>query len=140
MKTKILTLLLTLGVMIFTSCNNDDDASPIEPLNGTWNLKNIVGGFAGIDDDYDTGVITWTFNNQNLMLNVENNSSQETIYSGFETGTYSYAIVENNGSEFILINDEEYGKYVIDVNGLVINQNEIQVGVGSDGFILQFER
>ncbi len=140
MKIRLLIILLTFGVFVFTSCNNDDDASPLEPLNGTWNLKNIVGGFAGIDDDYETGMVTWTFYTQNSTLQVENNTNQETIYSGFETGNYSYTSVQNNGNEYILINDEEYGGYLIDVDGLVINQNEIQDGVGSDGFILKFER
>lgn len=140
MKTKILTLLVTLAVILFTSCNNDDDVTPVEPINGTWNLTNILGGFAGIDDDYASGVITWTFNTQNMTLHVENNNTQETIFSGFETGTYPYTLVESNGNEYVHIDGEEFGGYVINSDGMIINQNEIQDGVLVDGFILHFER
>lgn len=140
MKIRVLTLLLSFGLVFFTSCNNDDDSSQIGTVDGTWNLINISGGFAGIDDAYDPGIITWTFNNQNLTINIENNSTEENLYSGFESGTYSYSIVENNGNEYILINTAEFGNYVLSINNLKINQNEIQSGSGSDGFLLEFER
>ncbi|OUR94254.1 hypothetical protein A9Q87_00995 [Flavobacteriales bacterium 34_180_T64] len=140
MKIRILTFLLTLGVITFTSCDNDDDSSQIVTFEGTWNLKNISGGFAGIDDEYDSGIITWTFNNQNLMLNVINNSSQESIYSGYESGTYTYSITESNGSEYIVINTEVFGKLILLGNNLTLNQDETPSGSGADGFLLQFER
>ncbi len=139
-KNNIFNLLLTLCVLIFTNCTNDDTLPPIETLHGTWHLININGGFAGIDDDYNPGTIIWTFNSESLTIDVDNNSSQENIYSGFESGTYLYSIVENNSNDYILINEEEFGNYIISVNELIIDQNEIQDGVGADGFILQFER
>jgi hypothetical protein len=110
----------------------------MEILNGIWNVKNISGGFAGIDDDYDTGIITWTFNNQ--ILTIENNESQGNIYSGFESGTYYYSTNEINGNNYIIINNAEYGGFTLSVNNLTINQNETSSGSGADGFMLQFER
>jgi hypothetical protein len=138
MKIVKLSLLMILSLGFFTSCNNDDDSNQVETLNGIWNVKNISGGFAGIDDDYDSGVITWTFNNQ--VLTVENNESQGNIYSGFESGTYNYSTNEINGNNYILINDDEYGGFTLSINNLIINQNETSSGSGADGFMLQFER
>jgi hypothetical protein len=140
MKIRILTLLLTLGLITFTSCNNDNDSSQIETLNGIWNLKNVSGGFAGINEDFENGIITWTFNSHNSTLTVENNNSQVSIYSGYENGTYPYSTVENNGNEYILINTAEVGRYILSIKNLTINENEIQSGSGADGFILEFER
>ena len=138
MKIGKLSLLMILSLIVFTNCNNDDDSNQTETLNGIWNVKNISGGIAGIDDDYGTGIITWTFNNQ--VLTIENNESQGNIYSGFESGTYNYSINEINGVNFITINNAEYGSYTLSINNLTINQNETTNGSGADGFILQFER
>jgi len=138
MKIGRLSLLMILGLVVFTNCNNDDDSNQEETLNGIWNVKNISGGISGIDDDYDNGIITWTFNNQ--VLTIENNESQGNIYSGFESGTYNYSTNEVNGINYITINNAEYGGYTLSINNLTINQNETSSGSGADFFILQFER
>jgi len=135
MKIKILTLFICLGVVFFSSCNKDKDT-----LNGIWNLKNVSGGFAGINDDYEAGMVTWTFHDHNKTITVVNNSPAEKLYSGLESGTYSYSIVENNGREFLLINSEEYGGIVLTEKRFVIDQNEMLGGTGADFFILEFER
>ncbi|OBX22155.1 hypothetical protein LX77_03201 [Gelidibacter algens] len=138
MKVRILTLFLTLGLVICISCNNDDDSSQNETLIGSWNLKTAKAGLLGIDEDFETGIITWAFNNQNLT--VVNNTTDENSYSGYESGTYSYSIVESNGNSYITINNAEVGKYILSKNNLTINENELQSGSGNDGFILAFER
>jgi len=138
MKIGRLILLMILGLVVFTNCNNDDDSNQEETLNGIWNVKNISGGISGIDDDYDNGIITWTFNNQ--VLTIKNNESQGNIYSGFESGTYNYSTNEVNGINYITINNAEYGGYTLSINNLTINQNETSSGSGADFFMLQFER
>lgn len=145
MKMIIMTLLLILGGIVVTSCNNDDDSIQETPINGTWNLKNSSGGITGIDQDYENGKIIWTFNNQDSLLNIANNSIQDTgnqifVNSGLKSGEYPYSIVKTNGNEYILINTAEYGKIIISGNNLSINQNEHQSGSGNDGFLLQFEK
>ena len=120
------------------NCNDAEDENQAENLNGIWSIKNISGGIAGIDDNYETGIITWTFNNQILI--VENNESQGNIYSGFESGTYNYSINEINGNNYIIINNDEYGGYTFSINNLTINQNETSNGSGADGFILRLVR
>jgi hypothetical protein len=138
MRIRKLCLLIILSLVFFTNCNSDDASNQAETLNGIWNVKNISGGFAGIDDDYEAGLVTWTFNNQ--VITIENNESQGNIYSGFESGTYNYSINEVNGNNYITINNAEYGGYTLSINNLTIDQNQTSSGSGADGFMLQFER
>ena len=138
MKIGKLSLLMILGIVLFTSCNNDDDSTESESIIGIWNVKNISGGINGIEDEYETGIITWAFNNQTLT--VENNDAQGNIYSGFESGTYNYSANEINGINYIIIDNAEYGSYTLSNNNLTINQNETTSGSGADGFMLQLER
>lgn len=140
MKTRILTLVLVLGVFIFTSCDSDDDTAPMDPIHGIWNLVNVSGGFAGINEDYESGSITWSFNSQDLTITVQNNTGQINLFSGYVTGTYPYAIIEANENVYLVINNTEFGSYIVSDTSLNINQNEFSFGTGADGFFLQFER
>lgn len=140
MKNRILPLVLILGLAFQTSCSDNDDAIPVEAIDGVWNLTNVSGGFAGINENYERGTITWSFNSQDSTLTVENNSSLENIFSGYVTGSYTYAIVEANEKVYLLINNAEFGSYIISDNSMNINQNERSTGTGADGFFLQFER
>jgi hypothetical protein len=58
MRIRKLCLLIILSLVFFTNCNSDDASNQAETLNGIWNVKNISGGFAGIDDDYEAGLVT----------------------------------------------------------------------------------
>lgn len=140
MKNVIWLFVMLFGLSIFMGCDKKNETPQMETLNGTWNLKNISGGFAGVDDDFETGLVTWTFDEPSSTLTVVNNSSQEFIYSGYETGTYTYTIVEISGHEYMIIEGTEHGKYLIQGNLLTINENELQSGAGADGFVFEFVR
>ncbi len=140
MKSKILTFFIVMSLVLLVSCTNDSNSIQIDTINGSWNLTNISEGLAGIDDDYDTGIIKWIFDSQNLTLTVENNNLSNTIYDGFESGIYMYSILEINGNSYLLIEDIEFGGYTVTQNNLMIDQNEISTGSGADGFVLRFER
>jgi|TARA_B110000967_G_scaffold201944_1_gene239944 hypothetical protein len=147
MKLGKLSLLLFLGIALLTGCSNDDDSLQEETLNGIWNVNNISGGIAGIDNGYETGIITWTFNNQTLT--VENNAAQGNIYNGFESGTYSYLLLEDENEQFINLNESgDYLKIIIENNEMKIDPNDsrwlengeiIQVSI-SDSYTFKFER
>ena len=54
-------------MFLLFSCTSDDDNQKTEAtLNGSWHLVNISGGLVGVNDDFDTGLITWIFNENNL--------------------------------------------------------------------------
>ena len=139
MKKKILILLSILGLAIYTSCNSDDDSVQPEILNGTWNLINASGGIAGVNESYQNGSVTWTFDSQNSTVTIENNS-QATVYTLSTNGTYSYTIVESEDKQYLHINDVEIGRYVLSTNTLIVNENEIASGSRADAFVLQFQR
>lgn len=139
MKSKILVLLVVGFCGVIASCNNDDSIQATT-INGTWNLKNISGGLAGINDDYNQGIIKWIFDSQALTLTVENNNSQNTIYDGFESGIYSYSILESGGNSYLIVEDTEFGGYTLTENNLMIDQNKTSTGSGADGFVIALER
>ena len=139
MKSKILVLLVVGFCGAIASCNNDDSIQATT-INGTWNLKNISGGLAGINDDYNQGIIKWIFDSQALTLTVENNNSKNTIYYGFESGIYSYSILESGGNSYLIVEDTEFGGYTLTENNLMIDQNKTSTGSGADGFVIALER
>jgi len=128
-----------LVLMLFTlSCNSDDDTQQnSEPtLDGSWSLVNVTGGLAGVDDDFEIGLIIWDFNQDNLELTVTNNNTVNVIYDGFPTGTYDYEIfTETNGEMSVVINTVSYR-----VTNLTSSQLVIDEGVVADGFLLLFSR
>ena len=139
MKSKILVLLVVGFCGVIASCNDDDSTQP-STINATWNLKNISGGLAGINDDYNQEIIKWNFDSQALTLTVENNNSQNIIYDGFESGVYSYSILESGRNSYLIIEDKEFGGYTLTENNLKIDQNKTSTGSGADGFIIELER
>ncbi|HRP89990.1 MAG TPA: hypothetical protein PKX92_08120 [Edaphocola sp.] len=141
MKLKLIILTLFLGVGLLISCSKEDKniSSTEALLNGTWNLKNLSGGFAGLNENYSIGTITWAFNVQNKTIIVNNNVPESKKYI-FDNGTYSFSIIEINNHKYLKINNDEYGGLIILNSNLTIDQNKISNGVGADGFILNFEK
>ena len=137
MGTKKITLGIVIIITLLISCNNDEEIVPIT-LKGAWSVKNISGGFAGIDDDFTQGTIVWSFGEQTLT--VENNNTSTTVYQGLDAGSYTYTIIENEGDSYLVIDEAEIGKYILTSTNLLINQNEFSTGNGSDGFIIALER
>ena len=140
---KLQTLILTLfvGIGLLASCSKDDtnNIPQEELLKGTWSLKNLSGGFAGLDENYADGIITWTFNSQNQTIIIDNNEPSSKSFT-FDSGTYNYSIIEISGQKYLKIENDEYGGLTIITNNLTIDQNKISSGVGADGFILKFEK
>jgi hypothetical protein len=128
-------ILIVLTYLVTLSCNSDDNNTTIaeDPLNGSWNLTNVFGGFLTVDIDYAPDEVTWTFDTTNEMISIENNiltTGPEQIHSGPETGVYNYEIVVENLEEVIYIDGVFTGVLVIENNTLLIDN-----GLSSDGFI-----
>ncbi|WP_179009574.1 hypothetical protein [Winogradskyella forsetii] len=129
--------ILVLVVFLF-SCNNDDNApqNTAPTINGTWSLVNVYGGFAGVDDDFENGTITWHFNQDNLELTVSNTNTTDVIYDGFPSGTYDYQILTTTGEDAnVVVNSFSYDITVLTQTQLVLDE-----GVAADGFLLTFSR
>ena len=137
MKTPFYIFILAL---LLISCNNDDDNGSQqnnEPtINGSWSLVNVYGGFAGVDEDFETGLIIWDFNQDNLTVEVTNSNTTNVIYDGFPSGTYNYEIVTlTNGDSSIVIDTFSYTITTLSTSQLVLDE-----GVAADGFLLTFTR
>ena len=140
MKFKNLFLTLLFGIGLLVGCTDDTNISPQDQsLNGTWKLINLSGGFAGLNENYPSGTITWTFNSQNQTIIVDNNEPTSKSFI-FDSGTYNYSIIEINNQKYLKIENDEYGGLTISTNSLTVDQNDISWGVGADGFILIFEK
>lgn len=132
--------ILFIGVVLVSSCSDETEIIPKEQeLNGIWDLKNLSGGFAGINEDYADGEITWTFNPKNQTIIIDNNQPASESFI-FKSGAYSYSVTVVNNQKYLNINSSEYGGISITNNSLIIDQNNISDGIGADGFILHFEK
>ena len=131
MKPIVIAFILTL---VLSNCTNNDDGPKKDILTGSWNVQHISGGFAGIDDDYESGVIVWTFNANNATLSVENNNEADVIYDGLPTGSYSYAILTVEGEQFLEINGQEQYGIIRSSGQVLLDENKTSTGSGADGF------
>ena len=129
-------LFITYSFYITTSCtNNGNNDGQTE----TWNLTNISGGIAGVNNDFQQGTIIWILNPQSSTLTIENNNTDNN-YDGFDSGIYAYNIQNISGKSFMIIEGIEFGGITILQNEIIIDQNLTSNGSGADGFILRFEK
>ncbi len=139
--------ILILGIILFTltgcSIEGDSNNQPSQITITEWNLINVTGGIAGVDHDFETGDIVWSFNNINALLTVNNNNTEDDLEDGLSTGSYNISFIETNDDLFLRISDQEFGEVIIsgtDNEDMVIDQNSLSTGQGSDGFVYTFKR
>jgi hypothetical protein len=142
MKTRFLSALFCL--FIFSNCSINNNENPTNEVTLIqWNLINVTGGLAGVNNDFEIGDIVWKFDNpQNGLVTVINNNTDDTIEDALDSGQYQYLFIEQDDTLFIAIEDNEYGGITISEDELsfTINQNETTSGSGADGFIYEFEK
>ena len=124
--------LLSLFVLLFqlSACNDDfDDNLPEKPsptLLGSWKLVNVSGGFANQNFDFEAGLITWTFND-NQTVTIVNNNTDNDKPDYFDSGIYPYEYVPTNDSgqnmNEVIINGQRMGETMILLNQLTMDQS-----------------
>ncbi len=148
MKTNFKIFILLVCVYFVGCTKNDDSVHDVQPkelrtklASDTWNLRNVSGGILGMDASFEKGRVKWSFANQSSILSVENNSA-DRIYSGLGTGKYSYSIFmeQDRPTIFLKVEDDVFGNISISGNVLTIDQNELDSGLGTDGFVLKLEK
>jgi hypothetical protein len=133
---KCLSYFVIATLMLLSGCNSDSNPTT-DPIQGQWKLINISGTFAGIDDDFTPGLITWDFNPISQMVTVVNNNTDATKWDILETGVYAYRFINNPDSlcgESLEIDSSLFGCYSIANNTLIIDQSI------SDGFVITLNR
>jgi hypothetical protein len=126
-----------LALLVF-SCNDDDDTQQHTDLmlDGSWSLVNVSGGFAGVDDDFEIGLITWGFDHDNWKVTITNNNTVNVIFDGLASGTYDYQLITATGEEIDLVVDS----FSFRMTTLTSEQLILDEGVAADGFLLTFSR
>lgn len=144
-KTLFLFLTFTFTTLTsLTSCSlsNDGDNGPTTIIITEWNLVNVTGGIAGVDNAFTIGDITWFFDNSLLVLSVTNSNTAD-LEDGLDEGNYNISYLEQNGNLFLVVEDFEFGQITFsgtDNEDMTIDQNSLTTGQGSDGFVYTFKK
>lgn len=133
--------ILVISFLSLTNCSigNNDNTQP-QVVEVYWNLINVTGGVAGVNEDYALGTIIWRFNEASGVLSVENNNTDDTKQDGLDSGDYTYSILDDNGDLFLVVDSDEMGHLTITANEFILNENETSQGSGADGFIYTFRK
>jgi len=126
-------------ILLLTSCSLSNDNDNPQYVRSEWHLKNVSGGIDGVNNDFDLSTVIWTFNEALGTLNIVNNNTNEELEDGYDTGNYTYSLIDNGNNSFIIINQIEFGSLTLSNNKLIINQNEKSTGTGADGYIYTFQ-
>lgn len=136
MKYKFLISLILIVIIASCSINNDDDKPQV--VRSEWHLKNVSGGLAGVNNDFDFNQVIWVFNELQGLLTVLNNNTN-AVEDGLDSGTYSYSMLDDGTNTFLIIDNSEFGGLTITNNNLTIDQNLTSTGTSADGFIYSFQ-
>ncbi|EZH75520.1 hypothetical protein ATO12_01690 [Aquimarina atlantica] len=128
-------------LFVIIGCSGDDDGNPVNPpsnssgLTGIWHLVNVTGGFAGINDNFEKGVIVWDFDDTKKRVEVTNNNAANSSTEDlFPTGVYTFSIVTINGNKELIVNERNLGNFEITTNEFIVDEQF------KDGFRYTFQR
>ncbi len=93
----------------------------------------------GADENHAAGEIQWTFNSSNSTLTVNNGAANSTYYY-LPSGNYSFQEVSNSGQNFLVIDGNELGEFVITGSQMMLDENKKSTGEGACGFYMVLER
>lgn len=134
---KLKPIIYIILIFAFASCSLNSENNP-QVVRSEWHLRNVSGGLSGVNNDFEFNTVIWTFNESLESINVENNNTNPAIEDGFDTGTYSYSLMDDGDHIFISIEDNEIGSLTFTSNELVIDQNLTSNGSVADGYIYTF--
>jgi hypothetical protein len=132
-------LVLLFCSLTLSSCNESNDDNNEEfSLEGGWTLTKVQGGIAGINDNFDEQLITWTFNADGT-ISIWNTNTDENKTDFFDTGEYDFAIEPNSATpescaETLFLDNVSFGCHSITGNTLTLSQVE------NDGYQLTLKR
>jgi hypothetical protein len=139
---KIILILLLVPLLFMAGCNDDDaQGNPsAQNIEGTWQLVNVSGSIAGVSNNFDEGVITWTFQEDMQMIQIVNNSTDTNKYSGPESGHYDYENVPNEITPQNCTTTIEVGSFLNmgcrDTTGNTMTFTQLE----ADGYVFKFKK
>lgn len=131
---RTIVLMVMVALYMVTGCSEDDDNGSGTALQGEWHLVEISSDFGG-SDEFEEGIVTWTFDDSQQEITVENNAVGDG-FSGPESGTYDYAIGPDGDvcTQAMFIEDENYGCITLQGNQLKFSLAHV------DGAVYTFTR
>lgn len=138
MKKSIILVLSCFFILSNCSINNSDPLPPQE-VKYLWHLVKVTGGVAGVDEQFSTDTVIWSFDGDTQTLTVDNKNSDDTIEDGLDSGSYDYSVLDIDGTTYLSIDGNEFGSFETSQTTLSINQNLMSTGNGADGFIYTFQ-
>jgi hypothetical protein len=109
MRNKLLFLIITFLSIAITSCSSDDtDNTSNDPLHGEWNMHEASSTWFQ-QSNIEVGSVKFIFDTNTSFLTIENND--ESLLYIPESGAYTYTIVEYQGENYIIF--EEEGMHVV---------------------------
>ncbi|WP_298900902.1 hypothetical protein [uncultured Psychroserpens sp.] len=127
--------LLVFTLLAFACYNDDDSTQNNEPsLFGEWSLINVSGGLIGVDQDFDSDLIIWDFNQDTMQLTITNNNT-DADFDGWPTGVYNYTVSSTDDGLTIVI--ENFSMTVVTLTSTSLTLDE---GIAVDGFLFKFNR
>jgi hypothetical protein len=138
---KFYKLILIISFLSLNNCSlSNDSVTTPQVIKIYWNLVNTSGGVAGVDDDFQIGTITWSFNEATEILTVVNNNTDNTKQDFLDSGEYGFSVLTVGEDLFLVIDSVEIGRFTVTSNQLIINGNETSEGTVTDGFNYTFTK
>ncbi|MBW1296989.1 hypothetical protein [Aquimarina litoralis] len=131
-------LCVILFSIMLIGCSNDDDNNNntvnTEQIQGKWSLVNVSGGFAGVDQDIEKGLIEWDFNSDTGMVTITNTITDSSFNTILPSGMYSYSISAPADADDLIVNDVNLGRINFENTSFTVQETLV------DGFTFRFER
>ncbi|MEZ4971579.1 MAG: hypothetical protein R2814_18280 [Flavobacteriaceae bacterium] len=138
---KVYTIIPFLGLIFaLNGCSTEGTLENNDKLHGTWNLINVSGGFAGVDEGMEKGQIVWKFDTDAGTLAISGINGPNNHYYGLPMGTYTYSLLAGGDQYYLQLNDKEIGEVVVAKSKLFLDQNSTSSGSGADGFVMVLVR
>ena len=123
MKKIIVIITLFFAVVSCTTANEPVEIKSLvveNSISGKWHLQNLSGGIAGVNLNFNPNDFVLEFNEINRTVTVTN--SLQNNVTTLNSGTYSYLLQNNLGTNFLIVNGTNIGRLTLNTN-LLLDDN-----------------
>lgn len=122
---------IVIGLIFLIGCSKTSEeitaqSTPQQLIAGLWNLHSRSGGWQP-SSNFSAGEFTLNFSAATATVAVTTVSFPNSM--SLPTGTYPYSIQNSAGVDYLYINNQNYGKLVLNSMQFEIDQNVAADGV-----------
>ena|SRR5690606_8457761 len=133
-------LIAFLSFFALTNCSVNDNGDNPQIVRILWNLENVTGGIAGVNNNFSPNVVVWEFNLNTSVLIVTNTNTNTALEDGLDAGSYTFQINRVGNYDYLSIANNEVGRITITETTFILDQNEKSTGTTADGYIYKFKK